>query len=57
MRWTADMLELTPVYCQKCERKVKRIIPQWHGPDEVCVRCGYCGYMLVLLCGVYNDQA
>ncbi len=52
MKWTAEMLELTPQFCVKCETRVRTILPsRYLVADMVVVRCGHCGYILAKLPG------
>jgi DNA-directed RNA polymerase subunit RPC12/RpoP len=52
MRWTHEMLEMTPQYCLRCESRVRQILPsRYLVANMVVVRCGHCGYILVKLPG------
>lgn len=47
MKWTREMLEAVPVYCLKCENRVKSIRPSRLVLHQMTVvQCGHCGYIL-----------
>ena len=50
MKWTSEMLDLTPQFCERCETRVRTILPsRYLVARTVVVRCGHCGYILVRL--------
>lgn len=58
MRWTAEMLDVTPHWCLRCERKVRDIsVSRWKSQGWYLIRCSACGFILTKIPIIQTEPA
>jgi len=47
VKWTSAVVDATPQYCQRCERRVTGIsLTRWISGTSYFIRCGFCDFIL-----------